>query len=94
MVLIQFLLLTLADVLVKMAMDRTIKAALPAIYRRLDDELPDWLVGGLTPEAVSGRVAKAVSDLTGKSVSAEQVNAIARLYDPRQAVANAAAFLR
>lgn len=94
MVLIQWLALSLADVLVKMAIDRGVRKVLPQIMQRLDDELPTWLKEGLTAERVSGRVAQAIGDLTGKPVGAEQVNAVMRIFDVRMAVSRAAAFLR
>ena len=94
MILIQFVLLALADVLVKMALERGVKKALPAIFRRLDDELPTWLSEHLDSNAISGRIAQAIADAIGKPVSGEQVAAIVTLYDPRIAAAKAAAYIR
>ncbi len=94
MVLIQFVLLALADVLVKMALERGVRKALPVIFRRLDDELPTWLAEHLDSNAISGRIAQAISDAIHRPVSGEQVAAIVRLYDPRIAAAKAAAYLR
>ena len=74
-------------------MDRAVKAALPKIFAKLDRELPRWLFDEKSPEAISGRIAQAISDTTGKTVGAEQVNAIAKLYDPRLAITKAASFL-
>jgi hypothetical protein len=81
----RFLLLRLADALVKAAMGKVVEKALPVILDRIDDEMPQLLSESLGGGFLSGRLAGAISDAIGKPVQPGQVDAVVRVYDPRKA---------
>jgi len=77
------LLTHIANVLLKMALERGVRAALPRIFTILDRQMPMLLEQG-EPAAVTVAVADAISAATkGKvSPSQNQIEAIVGLYSP------------
>lgn len=77
------LLTHIANVLLKMALERGVRAALPRIFTILDRQMPMLLEQG-EPAAVTVAVADAISVATkGKvSPSQNQIEAIVGLYSP------------
>ena len=80
-----YLFTSLADVLVKMALDRGVKAALPVIFDQVDDRLPAAVSEHLGSGVVGGLIAGAISDAIGRPARPSEIDTIVRLYDPRQA---------
>jgi hypothetical protein len=79
----RILLTHIANVLLKMALERGVRAALPRIFTILDRQMPMLLEQG-EPAAVTVAVADAISVATkGKvSPSQNQIEAIVGLYSP------------
>lgn len=71
-----------AKVLLRMAMDEALKKGLPAIYERLDADLPQVLSVNPAPIVVESVVAQAISAATGKRATDTQIKAVVGLYDP------------
>lgn len=82
------LLLQIGKRLLVLSMDAALRRALPAIYRRLDLELPLLLTHKAPAARIQGNVARAISDALGKRATRAQVEAVAALYDPIQAAEN------
>jgi hypothetical protein len=82
---ISFVLMALADVLTKMALERGVKAALPVIFDQIDDRLPAAVSEHLGSGVVGGLIAGAISDAIGRPARPSEIDTIVRLYDPRQA---------
>jgi hypothetical protein len=74
-------LVELARILMRLALDRAVREALPRIYRRLDVELPDLLQTG-TPQQVKTEIASAIEATTHKSPAQSQIEAVIGLYSP------------
>lgn len=73
----------LAKVLLKLAMDKAVRAALPQIYKKLDLEMPQ-LLAEETPASMTRTVMNAIVTSTGGTVpvDATQVQAVMGLYSP------------
>lgn len=82
------LLTHIANVLLKMALERSIRAALPRIFNALDRQIP-LLVEEGKPQAVTAAVADAIRTGTGGKVRPQQnqIDAILGLYSPVAAAA-------
>ena len=87
---ISFVLMALADVLTKMALERGVKAALPKIFDVIDERLPVAVSEHLGGGVVGGLIAGAISDAIGRPAKPADVDAVVKLYDPRQAAAKQA----
>lgn len=81
------LLLRLSKLLLKLAMDEALRRGLPAIYQRLDAELPLLLSNQAPPSRVKGLVASAVSDAVGHRAGMAEIETVITLYDPIRAAA-------
>ena len=81
--------LYLGRALLRASLDAAVKRALPEIYRRLDMELPAMLSHHAPAPKVKGVIAGAIGDAIGHRATTTQVQAIAALYDPIAAAANA-----
>ena len=79
------LLIRLAKLLLKAAMDAALRKALPKIYERLDADMPQLLAMKPVPTVVESVVGQAISASTGKRASESQIEAVLGLYDPLQA---------
>lgn len=89
-----FILLALADVLLKMAMGHAVRKATPAILDRLDKALPDWLARQASEAEVDTSIRRITEAAIGRSLHAGEAEALLRIYDPRKAVAKAGQFVR
>lgn len=81
----KFLLIELARILLRMAMDRAVRKGLPQIYRQLDSDLPHVLAMKPTPVVVESVVAQSIAQVTGTRATLDQINAVVGLYDPIKA---------
>ena len=77
--------LELGRILLKMAADRALRKELPAIYARLDLELPFLLINKTQPLQVQAVVTEAIEEKIGGIATATQVAAVLGLYDPVKA---------
>ena len=77
--------LELGRTLLKLAVDRALRKELPAIFAKLDIELPSMLVDHAKPLEVQAVVADVVEERLGGIATATQVSAVLSLYDPVKA---------
>jgi hypothetical protein len=77
--------LELGRTLLKLAVDRALRKELPAIFAKLDIELPTMLVDHAKPLEVQAVVADVIEEKLGGVATATQVSAILSLYDPVKA---------
>jgi hypothetical protein len=77
--------LELGRILLKMAADRALRKELPAIYARLDLEMPFLLINKARPLTVQAVVTEAIEEKIGGIATATQVAAVLGLYDPVKA---------
>jgi hypothetical protein len=71
----------LGRVLLRLALDRAVREALPRIYNRLDVKMPE-LLSTATPTQVKREIADAISATSGKVASSSQIEAVIGLYSP------------
>lgn len=76
------LLLRLAKALLGLAIDHALEKSLPKVFRRIDAELPVLLANEAPPVKVTGLIASAIADATGKKATKQQVEAVIGLYNP------------
>jgi hypothetical protein len=81
----KFLLIELAKLLLKAAMDKALRKALPKVYARLDSDLPQVLSMNPAPIVVESVVAQSIAQATGDRATVDQIQAVIGLYDPIQA---------
>lgn len=79
------LLIRLAKVLLKLAMDEALRRALPKVYERLDSDLPQVLSMKPAPLVVESVVAQAISAAIDHRATETQIEAVLGLYDPMRA---------
>jgi hypothetical protein len=79
------LLIELAKLLLKMAMDKALRKALPKVYAQLDTDLPQVLAMKPAPIVVESVVAQSIAQATGNRASVSQIEAVIGLYDPMRA---------
>ena len=77
--------LDLGRTLLKLAVDRALRKELPAIFAKLDIELPSMLVDHAKPLEVQAVVTDVVEEKLGAIATATQVSAVLSLYDPVKA---------
>lgn len=65
-----------------MAMDAALRRALPAIYKRLDAELPFWINQPSGGKGVESAIAQAASDALGRSPEPYELSLVRLFYDP------------
>ena len=75
-------LVALAKLLLRIAIDKALQQALPKIYAQLDAELPPLLYNQAPPEAVSFRIGRIVRLITKERFSGSTVEIVKMLYDP------------
>lgn len=78
-------LLSLSHLLLKAAFDEALRRALPAIYLRLDTEIPLLLSNRAPVSRIESLIASAITDALGQRAAPAQIDAVASLYDPRRA---------
>jgi hypothetical protein len=81
----KFLLIELAKLLLKMAMDKALRQALPKVYAQLDSELPQVLSMKPAPIVVESVVAQSIAQATGTRATLTQIDAVVGLYSPMKA---------
>ena len=77
--------LELGRTLLKLAVDRALRKELPAIFAKLDIELPSMLVDHAKPLEVQAVVTDVVEERLGGIATATRVSAVLSLYDPVKA---------
>ena len=77
--------LELGRTLLKLAVDRALHRELPAIFAKLDIELPSMLVNHAKPLEVQAVVTDVIEKKLGRTATATQVSTILGLYDPVKA---------
>ena len=77
--------LDLGRTLLRLAVDRALRKELPAIFAKLDIELPSMLVDHAKPLEVQAVVTDVVEEKLGAIATATQVSAVLSLYDPVKA---------
>ena len=77
--------LDLGRILLKLAVDRALRKELPAIFAKLDIELPSMLVDHAKPLEVQAVVTDVIEERIGGIATATQVSAVLSLYDPVKA---------
>jgi hypothetical protein len=77
--------LQVARILLKLAVDRVLQKELPAIFAKLDVELPFMLINRAKPLQVQAAVTEAIEEKIGGIATATQVAAVLGLYDPVKA---------
>lgn len=77
--------LELGRAMLRLAVDRALRKELPAIFAKLDIELPSMLVERAKPIEVQAAVTDVVEEKLGGIATATQVSAVLSLYDPVKA---------
>ena len=77
--------LELGRVLLRLAVDRALRKELPAIFAKLDIELPPMLVNHANPLEVQAVVTDIIEEKIGGFATATQISAVLGLYDPVKA---------
>jgi hypothetical protein len=77
--------LELGRTLLKLAVDRALRRELPAIFAKLDIELPSMLVNHAKPLEVQAVVTDVIEKKLGRTATATQVSTILGIYDPVKA---------
>jgi len=77
--------LELGRTLLRLAVDRALRKELPAIFAKLDIELPLMLVDHAKPLEVQAVVTDIIEENIKHTATATQVSAILSLYDPVKA---------
>lgn len=86
---IRTILVTIAQRLLALAIDHGLRRGLPAIYRRLDAELPYWLNQPVQPSTVDAAIAETAAQVLRRDPKPYELQLIRLLYDPAKAIANA-----
>lgn len=76
------LLLRLAKALLRLAIDQALEKSLPKVFDRIDAEMPVLLANQAPPVKVTGLIASAIADATGKRATKAQLEAVIGLYNP------------
>jgi hypothetical protein len=77
--------LEIGRALLKLAVDRALRKELPAIFAKLDMELPFMLINHAKPLEVQAVVTDVIEEKLGGIATATQVSAVLGLYDPVKA---------
>ena len=77
--------LELGRTMLRLAVDRALRKELPAIFAKLDIELPSMLVDHAKPLEVQAVVTDVSEERIGGIATATQVQAVLGLYDPVKA---------
>lgn len=77
--------LELGRVLLRLAVDRALRKELPAIFAKLDIELPPMLMNHAKPLEVQAVVTDIIEEKIGGFATATQISAVLGLYDPVKA---------
>ena len=77
--------LEIGRALLKLAVDRALRKELPAIFAKLDIELPFMLINHAKPLEVQAVVTDVIEEKLGGIATATQVSAVLGLYNPVKA---------
>jgi hypothetical protein len=77
--------LEIGRALLKLAVDRALRKELPAIFARLDVELPFMLINHAKPLEVQAVITDVIEEKLGGIATATQISAVLGLYDPVKA---------
>ena len=77
--------LELGRTLLRLAVDRALRKELPAIFAKLDIELPPMLADHAKPLEVQAVITDIIEESIKHTATATQVSAILGLYDPVKA---------
>jgi hypothetical protein len=77
--------LELGRVALRLAVDRVLRRELPAIFAKLDVEVPFLLINHAKPLEIKAVVTDVIEEKIGQKATATQVSAILGLYDPVKA---------
>lgn len=77
--------LELGRVALRLAVDRALRKELPAIFAKLDVEVPFLLINHAKPLEMKAVVTDVIEEKIGQKATATQVSAILGLYDPVKA---------
>ena len=77
--------LEIGRALLKLAVDRALRKELPAIFAKLDIELPFMLINHAKPLEVQAVVTDVIEEKLGGIATATQISAVLGLYDPVKA---------
>ncbi len=83
---VQSLLVVACKRLLLFLADRALQRALPAIYRRLDAELPYWVQRPIAAATVDAVIAQTADAALQRDARPHEVELIKLLYDPAIAV--------
>lgn len=78
------LLIFLARLLLKAALDKCLEKALPSIYEKLDVKIPEALSNGFAPKVVESEIKEVISEVTGQAATKEMIDLVITFYDPVQ----------
>lgn len=76
------LLVELAKVLLRFALDKAVREGLPKIYEKLDISIPVAIVNGAPPSVIESEISHVASSLNKGKASKSTVEALALLYNP------------
>tara|TARA_R110000772_G_scaffold9537_2_gene31208 strand:- start:510 stop:788 length:279 start_codon:yes stop_codon:yes gene_type:complete len=77
--------LEIGRALLKLAVDRALRKELPAIFTKLDLELPFALMNKARPLDVEALVTDAIGEKLRRVPTPTQINAVLSMYDPVKA---------
>jgi hypothetical protein len=77
--------LQVARILLRLAVDRALQKELPAIFAKLDIELPYMLMNKAKPLDVEALVTDAIGEKLRRVPTPTQISAVLGLYDPIKA---------
>ena len=77
--------LELGRVALRLAVDRALRRELPAIFAKLDLELPFLLINHAKPLEMQAVVTDVIEEKIGGIATATQIQAVLGLYDPIKA---------
>lgn len=81
-------LVRLAKLLLRLALDESLRRGLPQVYKRLDAEVPVLMANHAPPGKIQGAIASAIAEVTGHRVTSDQIEAVIGLYSPVAAAKN------
>lgn len=76
------LMLRLARLCLRLAVDQSLDRSLPRVFRRIDGELPLLMANQAPPMKVVGLIGSAIADATGRRATSQQIKAVIELYNP------------
>lgn len=76
------LLIRVAKMLLRLAMDQALVKVLPKVYERLDADLPQVLSVNPAPVVVESVIAQSIASATKRRATESQIAAVVGLYDP------------